>query len=605
MEGAQVFTCKTGNNLRSILSRNNDAAMFLKVENSKISGKGYICNPDGKNGYSDEFEVGIGKISSIFETEYSGEPALAINTSLDNLYGAKKVQLVFPQLKDMDLAAKLLKKLRADGGYQDEAPKVSAYSPKMSDLAEVQKKEAEKQAEKQAKAQAQQQQAKNEAEKAAAEKAAAEKAAREKVAAQAAALKAVEEARNSEATQQPVMTPLTGDPNPIVEEEEQGLPQQTLVIAGQNQLNPQLNQLNPQLNQQMPIQQEQEQQLAEQAEQAAQANAPKGKMTEKEYNERIDKLNVLKDCGVLGEKEYYTKKFEIVCDYNDLTDFNEKIQKLIVLVDCGLLSEKEFEGNCNDIIKECCNTEVDNPEDYRRNIQKLVCMEAGGILTPEEYDKYKQIMVNDVVFTLKDEPTVFVRKLHRLPVLVDCKMITPDEQSKIMSDLNKMIDVVPGKPLSNMVDRMTKWPLLAQEHIISEAELHKKQVPVIEGCMQKSITGPDDVKQIGEDLIALKDGMWLTAEEFEAKKKTLLAKVDEITDYITRISIYVALPKMGLETAQEYEVQKKNCIDAIFSPYNGMDEFKGRVTNLIDLQKAGMLTEQEFEAHKAKLMSSL
>ena len=49
MEGAQVFTCKSGGNLRSILSRNNDAAMFLKVENNKISGKGYICNTEGKN----------------------------------------------------------------------------------------------------------------------------------------------------------------------------------------------------------------------------------------------------------------------------------------------------------------------------------------------------------------------------------------------------------------------------------------------------------------------------------------------------------------------------------------------------------------------------
>ena len=141
MEGAQVFTCKTANNLRSILSRNNDATMFLKVENSKISGKGYICNTDGKNGYSDEFEVGIGKISSIFETEYSGEPALAINTSLDNLYGSKKVQLVFPQLKDMDLAAKLLKKLRADGGFTDDKASTAAYGTKIPEPAQVKKEE--------------------------------------------------------------------------------------------------------------------------------------------------------------------------------------------------------------------------------------------------------------------------------------------------------------------------------------------------------------------------------------------------------------------------------------------------------------------------------
>ena len=62
---------------------------------------------------------------------------------------------------------------------------------------------------------------------------------------------------------------------------------------------------------------------------------------------------------------------------------------------------------------------------------------------------------------------------------------------------------------------------------------------------------------------------------------------------------------MGLETEAEYQAQKKKCIDAIFAPYTGMDEFKKRVTNLMDLQKAGMLTEAEFNTHKGKLMGSL
>ncbi len=563
MEGAQVFTCKTGNNLRSILSRNNDAAMFLKVENSKISGKGYICNTDGKNGYSDEFEVGIGKISSIFETEYSGEPALAINTSLDNLYGSKKVQLIFPQLKDMDLAAKLLKKLRADGGFTDESPKAAAYTTRVGELAEVQKAAADK-------------------ENAAA--AAAAEAKRQEAA------KVVSQVRTQEVPKEPPkVSPIS---NPVMNEQTSVTPPPLPMVEVPTPV-----QAAP-APAPAPV-------PAAAVTEVVTPPMPKGKMTVEEYNERIEKLNVLKDCGVLGEKEYYTKKFEIVCEYNDLTDFNEKIQKLIVLVDCGLLSEKEFEGNCNDIIKECCDTEVDNPEDYRRNIQKLVCMEAGGILTPDEYTKYKHVMLSDVVFTLKDTPEVFIRKLKRLPILVDCQMITMDEHKQMMNDLYAMIDVVPNKPLGKMVDHMNKWPLLAQEHIISEAELHKKQNPVIEGCMQKAINSPDDVKEIGENLVALKEGKWLSNEEFESRKKGLLAKIDEISDFVTRISIYVALPKMGLETQQEYEAQKKRCIDDIFAPYNGMDEFKSRVTNLLDLQKAGMLTEQEFVSHKAKLMSSL
>lgn len=553
MEGAQVFTCKSGNNLRSILSRNNDAAMFLKVENSKISGKGYICNTDGKNGYSDEFEIGIGKISSIFETEYSGDPALAINASLDNLYGSKKVQLVFPQLKDMDLAAKLLKKLRADGGFADESASTAAYGTKIPEPAQIKKTEPEP------------------------------------APAPTPAAKSVAELRSSGTKTEPavanvvepaaVITPAL-DPLPLPEDNAPAIMSTPSAPIE-------------------PI-------TAPEPAPAAPAPAAKtGKMTVEEYNERIDKLNVLKDCGVLGEKEYYTKKFEIVCEYNDLSDFNEKIQKLIVLVDCGLLSEKEFEGNCNDIIKECCNTEVDNPADYRRNIQKLVCMEAGGILSPEEYGKYKQVMLNDVVFTLNDTPDVFIRKLRRLPILVDCQMITADEHTQMMNGLYSMIDVAPNQSLAKMVDRLNKWPLLAQERIISEAELHKKQSPVIDACMQKALNSPEDVSQVGENLVALKDGKWLSEQEFAAKKRELLAKIDAIPDYVTRITIYVALPKLGLETAQEYDAQKKKCIDEIFAPYSGMDEFKQRVTNLIDLQKAGMLTEDEFVSHKAKLMSSL
>ena len=598
MEGAQVFTCKTGSGLRGILSRNNDSAMFLKVENSKISGKGFICNTDGKNGYSDEFEVGIGKISSIFETEYSGEPALAINTSLDNLYGSKKVQLVFPQLKDMDLAAKLLKKLRQDGGFVDEAPKVAAYASQVGTLAQTQKEEPAQSAIPTAEA----------------------KSVAELRNTSSVGLARAEAAAKAAGVQTSTVKPATGKAEAdsaarAMADEAAKAAEKAAAdkIAKERAAMEAAAKLEAEkaaaAAQAAAAQAAAEKAAAEKAEAerqaAAQAAAKTGKMSVEEYNERIDKLNVLKDCGVLGEKEYYTKKFEIVCEYNDLTDFNEKIQKLIVLVDCGLLSEKEFEGNCNDIIKECINTEVSDPAEYRKNIQKLVCMEAGGILTTEEYNKYKNIMLGDVVFTLDDTPDVFVRKLRRLPILVDCQMITSAEHNQIMNDLYAMIEVAPNRPLTGMVSRMNKWPLLAKERIISDAELHKKQAPVIDACMNRSISGPDDVKAIGEDLMALKEGSWLTEAEFESKKKSLLGKVDSIADFVTRISVYVALPKMGLETPQEYELQKKKCIDDIFAPYSGMDEFKKRVTSLMDLQKAGMLTQQEFDAHKTKLMSNL
>ena len=46
MEGTQIFSCKSGNNMKNLFVKNNDA-MFLKVENNRISGKGYVCNTEG------------------------------------------------------------------------------------------------------------------------------------------------------------------------------------------------------------------------------------------------------------------------------------------------------------------------------------------------------------------------------------------------------------------------------------------------------------------------------------------------------------------------------------------------------------------------------
>ena len=64
-----------------------------------------------------------------------------------------------------------------------------------------------------------------------------------------------------------------------------------------------------------------------------------------------------------------------------------------MLKDCGLLSDKEFEANRVDIIKECCDTETSDMKEYRRSVQKLSFLELGGVITQEEYDeKRKQIL---------------------------------------------------------------------------------------------------------------------------------------------------------------------------------------------------------------------
>ncbi len=560
MEGTQIFSCKSGNNMKNLFVKNNDA-MFLKVENNKISGKGYVCNTEGKNGYIDEFEVAIDKISGVGETTYLGEPALAVNTRLDNLYGSKKVQLVFPQMKNIDLALKLLRKLREENGAVDEAPKAApapaaaapapgsammggngqGYTPTTSYTPGQQAPNAFQQ------------------------QVASGSALMPKVGATpgvsatagASAISAATVGASTIAAATPASTPVTPTPKPV---------------------------------QPAPIEESEDEE---------------SRRNEDEFNERMEKLQVLKDCGILGEKEYNAKKFELVSQFCDLTDFNEKIQKLVVLKDCGLLSEKEFDANRTDIIKECCDTDANDTKTYRKNIQKLVYLQIGGIITDEEYEKNKQIMVDDVSFKLTDSPELFMRKLKRLPVLRDCQMITDKEYREKVESLYKLIEIDSADPNEVMVSKMNKWPILVQARYITEADLQEKQMPLLESCMKMPMNSPADIKAVIERLVTLKDGNWLSETDFEAKKRELSARIDAVPDYETRIKIYVALPTMGFVTADEYEAQKQRCIDEIFSTYSGMDEFKKRVNNLLTLHKAGMLTEEEFISYKTKLMSDL
>ena len=603
MEGTQVFSCKSGNNMKNLFAKKDDA-MFLKVENDKISGKGYVCNTEGKNGYIDEFSVEISKITAVMVSTYLGETALAINTRLDNLYGSKKVQLVFPQLKNMDLAEKLLNKLRGNSG-EAEAPAAptpaTAANPGIISPAPIRTSGATLTS----------------------GPIGTGSALMNNVAAQKSE-KPVANPYGVIQTGSPVKTPpptglgsaLMGSgrplspvaPKPLNSSPVSAAPAPSAPVmpaapstpvspvAPAAPAAPQRPKGPAPVPTPVPVQIS-----APQSSSASEEDQRK----EDEFNERIEKLTVLKDCGILGEKEFNAKKFELVSEFCDLTDFNEKIQKLVVLKDCGLLSETEFEGNRTDIIKECCDTETDDPAVYRKNIQKLVYLEMGGIISSEEYAKNKKIMVDDVKFTLDDEPAIFVRKLKRLPVLKLSSMMTDEEYKECMDDMFAMIELSEDDSHKTLVSKMLKWPILAQERVITIEELQEKQIPWLQGVTEMPLNTPEDVQKLSDRLLALKEGGWISEEDFALQKGDMVRRIDEIKDYTNRINMYVAMPEMGLATEEEYEATKEKCIAEIFAPYSGMSEFKERVNNLLILQKAGMLTEEDFISYKTKLMADL
>ena len=141
--------------------------------------------------------------------------------------------------------------------------------------------------------------------------------------------------------------------------------------------------------------------------------------------------------------------------------------------------------------------------------------------------------------------------------------------------------------------------------LISDGELRRKQANVVETFANIPWKNVPEFQAVVERLMALKRCNWLSEMDFHTKKVELLRKVDQVEDYVSKVELYISLPKIGIISESEYEQRKQKFIEEIFGEYSTMDEFQVKAKKLMDLQKTGMLSEDEYNSYKMKLMSEL
>ena len=115
MATAQVFSCNYSGSIKNKLLKGGDK-LFLKIEDTKISGKAFICNEEGRNGYIDNFEYPINDVREVYKGDYQGDVALIMNTRVTSLYGTKKAQTIFPSMKDIDIVIEKIGQMKESHG---------------------------------------------------------------------------------------------------------------------------------------------------------------------------------------------------------------------------------------------------------------------------------------------------------------------------------------------------------------------------------------------------------------------------------------------------------------------------------------------------------
>lgn len=544
MEGARVFTCVDNNSLRNMLLK-KEGKVFLKVDGDRISGKGQICNAEGRNGYLDDFEFSASEISNIKSEEYNYTDAISFDASLKGLYGNKKIKVFLPQLKEADAALALLKSLKQSSGDVSFAQKQVVTAPRP--VARQEKNEKEEDEKKYKTSHEPIPRAHQEEKRAAVEEKPAPK---------------VEEPRFEEPAPAPAPAPTPEptyeEPAPVAPKKEE--PVETKSAAG---------------------------------------------LSEEEFAKRMDKLDVLKDCGLIADSEYTAKKFELLGEFYGLGKFYERIQKLVALKDCGLLSEKEFEDNRKDVLRECCDNEVTDINEYRGNVQKLAFLELGEVISDEEYKQSRKTLIDAVEFNLNDTKEAFTLKLKRLPVLKECHLIDAEDYDQKVAGLFDLLEVTEKDSKDELVGKISKWPLLVWEKYMDTATLKNKQDALVSKYLDSKWSTADELKLVINNMMALREGECLTGKDFQARRQQLLTEIDNVENYANRVAMYRMLPEVGFINSGEYEELKQKCIDKIFVKTNSVTDFKERANNLVELQKVGMLTEDEFVGYKNKLMSEL
>ena len=508
--GVEVFQCNWGSSLKSFLSAKNQEKLFLQIDDTKqdgvkITGKGYICNEEGKNEYISQYDYPAKDIREVKRGEFQGSDALILVTKLQTLYGAKKTQTILPGIKDIDRAIDTLSRVAAPTPAAPTpspttAPKPAAAAPKT-------------------------------------------------------------------AAPTPAPTPA---PAPKVVEP------------------------TPEKKETAPVQE---------APKAVEP-APEKKSGES-FEKRMKKLDIMHESGMCSDEEYKEKKLKLLCDEKGLGSFYEKIQKIYVLRRSGMLSDSEFETNKNQIVDECFDTRISNLKIFAENMTKLPIILMSELISEAEYEAKQRKIIESVAYNPMDGNEEFCLKLQKLPILRDAGLVEASEYDSDITELKKILTPSASDSVDLLSQKLPKWAALVKSNTITETELKERQAKLISEIMSLPAMDELSFKIKAERLIVAKKYNWISEMDYHGKKGTILDEVKGIDDYILRTKLYYVAMETGLSTAEDYEARKKELIKEVFSPYDNMEQFQGKVNMLMKLNQADIISTEEYNQYKNKLMSDL
>jgi len=336
----------------------------------------------------------------------------------------------------------------------------------------------------------------------------------------------------------------------------------------------------------------------------APAPAPaKDPMDAASFEDKLKKIEVMHDMGVMSDDDYKSKKLELICKEKGLDKFYEKIQKVLISKSTGLITDDDYNKQVRAIVDPCFDPSITDLDDFRGNVAMIPVIKISGLITESEFNKLSDGLVDGTAYDDEDNNEKFIMNLKKQAILKDAEILSESDYSNEINRLKLALNPKSTDDRDALKAKLGRWPAMVEAGVITTDDFEAKRTRLIADLDGIDSTNTDTLKSKIKKLMLLKECEWLSQSELNNKKAEIVSTIAGNPDEVTRMSLHKVAVEGGLETQAEYDAAKNQIVADITSPVNGnMDLFKKKIELLTKIHDAGIINDSEFGDFKNKLL---
>ncbi len=321
------------------------------------------------------------------------------------------------------------------------------------------------------------------------------------------------------------------------------------------------------------------------------------------FEDKLKKIEVMHEMGVMSDDDYKSKKLELICKEKGLDKFYEKIQKVLISKSTGLITDDDYNKQVRAIVDPCFDPNVSDLDDFKGNVAMIPVIKISGLISDSEFTKLSDSLVDGTAYDDEDNNEKFIMNLKKQAILKDAEILSESDYSNEINRLKLALNPKSTDDRDALKAKLGRWPAMVEAGVITADDFEAKRTRLIADLDGIDSTNTDTLKSKIKKLMLLKECEWLSASELDIKKAEIISTISANQDEVTRMSLHKVAVEGGLETDAEYDAAKNQIVADITSPVNGdMDLFKKKIELLTKIHDAGIINDSEFGDFKNKLL---